>query len=54
MCDIKRVNSLEVFVHSALDSVGLQAEVDITTPLMIYIVLVEHVIQALIQVLQVQ
>ena len=48
------VNSLEVFMHSALDSVGLQAEVNVATPPMIDVVLVEHVIQALVQVLQVQ
>ena len=48
------IHSLEVVVHSALDPVGLQAKVNITTPPMIDVVLVEYVIQALIKVLQVQ
>ena len=48
------MDSLEVVMHSALDSVGLQSEVDIPTPSMVDVVLVEHVIQALIQVLQVE
>jgi len=47
-------HSLEVVVHSALDPVGLQAEVNITTPSVIDIVLVKYIIQALVQVLQVQ
>ena len=47
-------HSLEVVMHSALDSVGLQAEVNITTPSVIDIILVEYIIQALVQVLQVQ
>ena len=54
VCEIERAHSLEVVVHSALDPVGLQAEVNITTPSVIDIVLVEYIIQALIQVLQVQ
>ena len=54
MCDIKRVYPLEVIVHSALDPVGLQAKVNVAAPPVIDVVLVEHVIQALIQVLQVQ
>ena len=54
MCEIERAHSLEVVVHSALDPVGLQAEVNIATSLVIDVGLVEHVIQALIQVLQVQ
>jgi len=55
VCEIKRTaHSLEVVVHSALDPVGLQAEVNIATPPMIDVVLVEYIIQALIQVLQVQ
>ena len=49
-------DSLEVVMHSALDSVGLQSEVNIpTTPMVqVDVVLVEHVIQALIQILQVE
>ena len=47
-------DSLEVVVHPAFDSVGLQSEVDISTPPKLDVVLVEHVIQALIQVLQVE
>jgi len=54
VCEIKRAHSLEVVVHSALDPVGLQAEVNIATPPMIDVVLVEYIIQALVQVLQVQ
>ena len=50
----ERKDSLKVVVHPALDSVGLQSEVDITTPPMVDVVLVEHIIQALIQVLQVE
>ena len=50
----ERKDSLEVVVHPALDSVGLQSKVDIPTPSMVDVVLVEHVIQALIQVLQVE
>ena len=50
----EKKDSLEVVVHPALDSVGLQSKVDIPTPPMIDVVLVEHVIQALIQVLQVE
>ena len=50
----KRHDSLEVVMNSALDSVGLQSEVNIPTPPMIDVVLVEHIIQALIQVLQVE
>jgi len=49
-----KLHSLEVVVYSALDPVGLQAEVDITTPPVIDVVLVEYIIQALIQVLQIQ
>ena len=41
------VYPLEVIVHSALDLVGLQAEVNVATPPMIDVVLVEHVIQVL-------
>ena len=47
-------DSLEVVVHPALDSVGLQSEVNIPTPPMVDVVLVEHVIQALVQVLEVE
>ena len=47
-------DALEVVVHPAFGSVGLQSEVDIPTPPMVDVVLVEHVIQALIQVLQVE
>ena len=47
-------DSLKVVMNSALDSVGLQSEVNIPTPPMIDVVLVEHIIQALIQVLQVE
>ena len=47
-------DSLEVVMHPALGSVSLQSEVDIPTPSMVDVVLVEHVIQALIQVLQVE
>jgi len=54
MCEIKRAHLLEVVMHSALDPVGLQAEVNIATPPKIDVVLVEYIIQALIQVLQVQ
>ena len=50
----ERKDSLEVVVHPALDSMGLQSEVNIPTPPMVDVVLVEHVIQALIQVLQVE
>ena len=50
----ERKDSLEVVMHSAFDSVGLQSKVDIPTPPMVDVVLVEHVIQALIQVLQVE
>ena len=53
-CQCERIDSLEVVMHSALDSVGLQSKVDIPTPSMVDVVLVEHVIQALIQVLQVE
>ena len=53
MDERKRHDSLEVVVHSALD-LGLQSEVNIPTPPMVDVVLVEHVIQALIQVLQVE
>jgi len=52
-CEIEKIHSLEVVMHSALDPVGLQAEVNITTSPVINVVLVEHIIQALIQVLQV-
>ena len=52
--EIERAHSLEVIMHSALDTVGLQAEVNVTTPPVIDVVLVEYIIQALIQVLQVQ
>jgi len=54
VCEIKRAQSLEVVMYSALDPVGLQAEVNVATPPVIDVVLVEYVIQALIQVLQVQ
>ena len=47
-------HSLEVVVYSALDPVGLQAEVNITTPSVIDVILVEYIIQTLVQVLQVQ
>ena len=50
----ERKDSLEVVVHPALDSVGLQSKVDIPTPPMVDVVLVEHIIQALVQVLQVE
>ena len=50
----ERKDSLEVVMHPALDSVGLQSEVNIPTTPMVDVVLVEHVIQALIQVLQVE
>jgi len=52
-CEIEKINSLEVVMHSTLDPVGLQAEVNVTTPPMINVILVEHIIQTLIQVLQV-
>lgn len=51
---IRRVNSLKVVMHSALDAVGLQAEVNVTTPPVIDVVLIEHIIQAFVQALQVQ
>ena len=41
-------------MHSALDSVGLQSKVNVPTPPMVDVVLVEHVIQAVVQVLQVE
>ena len=41
-------------MHPAFESVRLQSEVNIPTPPVVDIVLVEHVIQALIQVLQVE
>ena len=47
-------DSLKVVVNSALDSVGLQSEVNIPTPPMVDVVLVEDVIQALVQVFQVE
>ena len=47
----KWTGSLEVVVYSAFNPVGLQAEVNITTPSMMYVVLVKHIIQALVQVL---
>ena len=53
-CEIEKIHSLEVVMHSTLHPVGLQAEVNVTTPPVINVVLVEYVIQALIQVLQVQ
>ena len=54
MGERRRHDSLKVVVHSALDSVGLQSKVNVPTPPMIDVVLVEHVIQALIQVLQIE
>jgi len=53
-CEIEKIHSLEVVMHSTLHPVGLQAEVNVATPPVIDVVLVEYVIQALIQVLQVQ
>ena len=53
MGERRRHDSLKVVVHSALDSVGLQSEVNIPTPPMVDVVLVEHIIQALIQVFQI-
>ena len=50
----ERKDSLEVVMNPALDSVGLQSKVDIPTPPNVDVVLVEHVIQTLIQVLQVE
>ena len=40
-------------MHPAFDSMGLQSEVDIPTPPVVDVVLVEHIIQALIQVFQI-
>ena len=54
MGERRRHDSLKVVVHSALDSVSLQSEVNVPTPPMVDVVLVEHIIQALIQVLQVE
>ena len=50
---MKVINSLEVIIHPALNSVGLQPEVNISTFSNMNVILVEHIIQAFIQVLQV-
>ena len=42
------LNSLEIVVYPALDSVGLQPKVNISTSSKVDVVLVEHVIQALV------
>ena len=49
----KEHNSLKVVVDPTLDSVSLQSEVDIPIPPMVNVILVQHIIQALIQVFQV-
>ena len=48
-----RCDLLEVVVHPAHDSMGLQSEGSIPTPPVVDVVLVEHIIQAVIQVFQV-
>ena len=48
------LNSLEVIIHPALDSVCLQPEVNIPTPPMVDVVLVEYIIQTLVQVLKIE
>ena len=59
MCESERDNQnircdlLEVVVHPAFDSMGLQSEVNIPTPRVVDVVLVEHIIQAVVQVFQV-
>ena len=51
---MKFLNLLEVIIHPAFNSVGLQPKVNISTLSNMNVILVEHVIQALIQVLQVE
>ena len=48
------LNSLEIVVYSALNSVGLKSKVNISSPPKVDVVLVEDIIQTLIQVLQVE
>ena len=48
-----RCDLLEVVVHPAFDLMGLQSEVNIPTPPIVDVVLVEHIIQAVVQVFQV-
>ena len=49
----RRYDLLKVFMHPAFDSMGLQSEVNIPTTPVVDVVLVEHIIQALIQVFQI-
>ena len=53
-CNIYILNLLEVVIHSALDSVGLKPKVNVATVPEVDVVLVEYIIQALVQVLQVE
>ena len=48
------LNSLEIVVYSALNSVGLKSKVNISSPPKVDVVLVEDIIQTLVQVLQVE
>ena len=45
---------LEVIVHSAFHSVGLKSKIHISVFPTVHVVLVEHVIQALVEVLEVE
>ena len=48
------LNSLEVIIHSALDSVCLQPKVNIATVPEVDVVLVEYIIQTFVQVLKIE
>ena len=45
---------LEIFMHSALHSVSLQSKVNVSVVSIVHIVLVQHIIQAFIQVFQIE
>ena len=47
-------NSLKVGIHSTLDSMGLKPKINISSITVVQIILVQNIIQALIQVFEVE